>query len=75
MFKININKVKGKMAEKGFNNTSLAKEISISRNTLSSYLNNPEKTPYYILAKLAECLCDTEKEATEIFLHINLRYT
>lgn len=43
MFKININKVKGKMAEKGFNNTSLAKEISISRNTLSSYLNNPEK--------------------------------
>lgn len=67
MYTININKVKGKMAEKGFNNTSLAKKISVSRGTLIRYFRNPDKIPYFILSRLANCLCDNDNEAAEIF--------
>lgn len=38
------NKLKGKMVEAGYSQLSLAKEIGMSRNTLSSKLNG--KTPF-----------------------------
>lgn len=67
MFHVDIPKVKGKMAERGFTITSLAKVLKISRNTLSSYLDDPSKMPYEFVSKMADLLCDNAEEATSIF--------
>lgn len=73
MVHINVPKVRGKMAERGFSVTSLAKALSISRNTLSSYLEHPEKIPYITLRGMAGLLCDSPDEATAIFFANDLR--
>ena len=73
MVLVNVPKVRGKMAEKGYTITSLAKFLGVSRNTLSFYLENPNKMPYGVVAKMAETLCDTAKDATDIFFATDLR--
>lgn len=75
MVTVNVPRVRGKMAEKGYNCTSISKELKISRNTLITYLNEPERMPYRIVAGLAELLCDDTAEAREIFFDENLRGT
>ena len=67
MVRVNVPKVRGKMAEKGYSITSLANMLKISRGTLASYFSMPEKIPYRIVARLADILCDTMEEATSIF--------
>ena len=67
MYTINIAKVKGKMGEKGYTKTGLSELVGVNRNTLASYLSNPNNMPYEIMVKLAELLCDDEGEAREIF--------
>lgn len=64
---IDIPKVRGKMAERGFTITSLSNRLGINRNTLSAYLENPGKMPYSIVSDMAAALCDTANEATSIF--------
>ena len=64
MVRINVSKVKGKMAER-----------KISRSTLSSYLECPEKIPYSIIASMADMLCDNADEAGSIFFASDLRNT
>lgn len=64
---IDVPKVRGKMAEHGYTITSLSKKLGINRNTLSLYLETPEKTPYNIVAALAEILCSSSEEASSIF--------
>lgn len=66
MFYMDVPKIKGKMGEKGYNTTTLAKALGISRNTLSSYLAEPDKFPYDILEKLAVILFDNVEEARKI---------
>ncbi len=73
MANINIAKVKGKMGEKGLSVSALASMLSINRNTLSNYLDHPEKTPYAVVSKMAEILCDSPEEASAIFFDSNLR--
>ena len=75
MVHVDVNRVRGKMAEKGFNNTSISDVLGISRNTFALYLKEPKKIPYDILAKLAIILCDTPEEAARIFFAPNLRET
>lgn len=75
MVYVDIPKVKGKIAEKGFTITSLAKELEISRNTLSSYIDDPKKMPYSIISSMASLLCDTPEEARSIFFAHDLRKT
>lgn len=65
--RIDIPKVRGKMAEHGYTITSLAKKLGVNRNTLSFYLEKPEKTPYNIVASMAEILCNSAEEASSIF--------
>lgn len=67
MYKVNVAKVKGKIAEKGYTITSLAERLNIDRNTLAKYLVNPGKIPYDVLSAMAALLCDTEDEARLIF--------
>lgn len=75
MVHIDVPKVLGKMAERGFTRTSLAERLGINRNTLSSYLETPEKTPYSVVSDMASILCDTTEEANSIFFAHDLRQT
>lgn len=56
MVSIDVHKVRGKMAENGYTITSLSACLGIDRNTLSSYLKNPRKMPYSVVADLAGAL-------------------
>lgn len=64
---INIPKVRGKMIERGYTVCALSKKLDICKNTLYTYLGNPEKMPYEIVAQMANLLCDTPEEAAAIF--------
>lgn len=75
MVQIDIPKVKGKMAERGFTITSLAEKLGINRNTLASYLETPAKMPYLVVSDMAEALCDSTEEANAIFFAQALRNT
>lgn len=70
---VDVPKVRGKMAEKGYTITSLSQVLGISRNTLTTYLETPSKMPYGVVSKMAEILCDTSSDATTIFFAKNLR--
>lgn len=75
MVHVDIPKLRGKMAERGYTITSLSTELGISRNTLSSYLDTPEKIPYSIVSAMADALCETTTEASSIFFAPTLRKT
>ena len=67
MVHIDIPRVKGKMAERGFTITSLSELLGIDRNMLPTYLNTHEKVPYSIVSDVAGLLCDSEDEAVSFF--------
>lgn len=67
MFQINIGRVKGKIAEKGYNIGTLASVLGVDRNTVAKYMKNPEEMKYRTIVQLAECLCDDYDEAISIF--------
>ena len=66
-FVVDVQKIRGKMAEKGYGIDTFAKELHINRNTLASYLKNPAKIPYATISSMATALCDTDEEAIRIF--------
>ena len=72
---VDVPKVRGKIAEKGFTLSSFAKRLDISRNTLSTYLDTPGKIPYTVLSDMACILCDTSEEIMQIFFNPDLRET
>ena len=72
---MDIQKLRGKMAEKNYSITSFARELGVSRNTLSWYLHQPGKIPYEIVCKMAAALCDSADEAMQIFFAAYLRNT
>ena len=69
MFFINIPKIKGKIAEKGYSMTSFANAIGISRNTLYCYMMEPDRIPYFVMCNMAEILCDRRNEAAKIVMY------
>lgn len=75
MVHIDVPKVRGKMAERGYTITSLSNKLGINRNTLSAYLETPGKMPYTIISGMAVALCDTTNEAATIFFAPDLRET
>lgn len=75
MVSIDIPKVRGKMAERGYTITSLSEILGINRNTLSTYLEKPEKMAYSVVSDMAVILCETTDEAASIFFAPNLRKT
>ena len=72
---VDVPKVRGKMAERGFTITSMSDRLGISRNTLSLYLENPNRMPYKVISDMAGALCDTADEAATIFFAPHLRQT
>lgn len=73
MYYVDVAKVRGKMAENGYTITSLAKDLGVSRSTLSAYLNNTKRMPYDIVSHMAELICADCDEAINIFFAQNLR--
>jgi hypothetical protein len=67
MYQVNVPKVKGKMAEKGYNITTLSHSLGVNRNTLSSYFENPATIPYGKLSLMASILCDDTNECMSLF--------
>lgn len=65
---MNINKLKGKIVEKGMNIESLADAIGCDKSTLYRAMKNPEKITIGMALKIKGALEMTNHEANEIFL-------
>lgn len=73
MFEVNVNKIYGKMAEKNLSQKELAAQLEVTTVTLRTYLREPARMPYRVMDKMADILCDTWREAKDIFFVENLR--
>lgn len=65
---MNVNKLKGKIAEKGLNVEKLAQLIGTERSSLYRKLNNTEKITIGEAMRMKDVLGMTPEEATLIFL-------
>jgi DNA-binding XRE family transcriptional regulator len=65
---MNVNKLKGKIAENGLNVETLANRIGINRASMYRKLNNAEKITIGEARKIKAALNLTAAEATDIFL-------
>lgn len=67
---MDLNKLKGKIVERGWNVEKLAESIGVERSALYRKLNNFEKITIGEARKITEALNLTSEEATYIFLGI-----
>lgn len=67
LFSVNIDKINGRMGEKGLNKKTLARKLGVSSTTITKYLKEPDKIPYLKLKLLAEVLEFTIGEARAYF--------
>ena len=65
---MNVNKLKGKIAEKGLSVEKLAQQIGVDRSSLYRKLNNAEKITIGEASRMKDVLEMTPEEATLIFL-------
>lgn len=72
---VNANKLRGKIAEKGYTISSLARDMNVARNTMSMYIKDPRAMQLGQIIRLAELLCESSEEARAIFLAQDLRET
>ena len=70
---VNGSKLAGKIAEKGYNYTSLEAETGINKDTISNVVNGKNKPSYRVMNALYYTLEMTSEEATEIFFAQNFR--
>ena len=67
MYQVDVAKVRGKMGERRMSVSALAKSVGVCRDTMTSYLKKPEKIPFGIVLNMANTLCESKEEASEIF--------
>lgn len=65
---MNVNKLKGKIAEKGLSVEKLAQQIGVDRSSLYRKLSNAEKITIGEAMRMKDVLEMTPEEATLIFL-------
>lgn len=65
---MNINKLKGKIVEKGMNVEKLADAIGVDRSSLYRKINNAEKITIGEAARIKDALCLDDADAYDIFL-------
>ena len=65
---MNLQMLRGKMVEKGFNVERLSAEIGIDRATLYRKLNKTDKFTIGEAVRIKAALCLTNEEASAIFL-------
>ena len=68
MFFINIPKLRGAMAEKGYNKTTLAAALGIGRDTLTKYMEDPRRMPYGVMQDMAHLLFPGKPMAANVFM-------
>ncbi|MBR4291661.1 MAG: helix-turn-helix transcriptional regulator [Oscillospiraceae bacterium] len=73
MFFMNIPKLRGAMAEKGYNKATFAAALGIGRDTLTKYMNDPRKIPYGVLQDMAHLLFRGKPEAMTVFMDWDLK--
>lgn len=64
---VNVNKLKGKIVEKGMNVETVAERIGVDRSSLYRKLNNFEKITIGDARKLKDVLELSDEEASAIF--------
>lgn len=67
---MDLNRLKGKIVEKGWNVETLAEKIGIDRSTMYRKLDNFEKITIGEAKKITVLLNLTKEEASSIFLNI-----
>ena len=72
MFHVDVDKLLGKIKERRFTISSLSEKIGVNRNTLSSYIKNPESFPYEIINRIVIALNLNAEEANTIFFALQL---
>lgn len=65
---MNVNKLKGKIVEKGFNVEQVADMIGIDRSSLYRKLNDADKITIGEAAKIKDALSLSDGDAYDIFL-------
>ncbi len=65
--RVNTRLLKSKIVLKGFNNTTLADNMNVSRSTITNVLNETTKPSYEVMQKFTDSLELTSMEASEIF--------
>ena len=65
--RVDVQRLIGKIYEQGFNKTSFADELDISRETLRSYVRNPGNIPYDVIVRMNAALKLSPDEARDIF--------
>ena len=65
--KVDTQRLIGKIYEKGFNRSSFADELNISRETLRKYIRNPQSMPYNVIEQTIGILKLSSDEAKDIF--------
>lgn len=73
MLNVNTAAVRGKIAEKGLTLSSTAERLALNRNTLASYLQDPERMTIGVAKRLETMLCDSEADSRRLFFGDNLR--
>lgn len=72
VYNVNISELKAEMGRKGFNITSLSKQMGVCRETVSRVLKGENPT-YPFMCKCIKALALSETEAMQIFFSKNLR--
>lgn len=66
-YEIDVAAIRGIMGEKGINNSMLAEQIGINRNTLRIYFQDPKRMPYNTIIKIVSTLEIPEDRIGHIF--------
>lgn len=64
----NVDKLLGKIRERGYTQETLAEVAGVSRATLARRIKEPENLTIKEIEKISNALCLSGKEAVEIFL-------
>ena len=68
--RVDTQKLIGKIYERGYNKTSFAEVLDISRVTLRSYVKNPGSIPYSVIERMSAALSLSADEARDIFFAV-----
>ena len=67
MFTVDVAALRGRMGAQKCSISKLARAAGVNRNTMTFYLEHPEKFPYPVMQKVANTLCMNVDEARRVF--------
>lgn len=67
MYTVDVWELKGRIAARGYNVTTLSQKIGVARNTLAKYIGHPDMMPYDTIVKIISVLDLDESQIMPIF--------